>query len=74
MYEMNYWQSIYIIYKGYHITITDIDANNKNENMIFITSDVSNYNNRPLVTNNNNNDKDNKSNNNMIHKRRSRKE
>ena len=75
MYEMDYWQSIYIIYKGYNIIITGIDASNKKKKkiMIFITSNVSSYSNSPLVTDNNNSDKHNKSNYNKIHKRRSRK-
>ena len=57
MQEIDYQQSIYIVYKGNNITITDIDANNKNEIIIFITSDVSGYSDNPLVTNNNSNNK-----------------
>ena len=61
---MDYWQSIYIIYKGYDNATTNINANNKNEIMIFITSDISSYSDSPLITNNNNNnDNYNKNNN-----------
>ena len=52
---MVYWQSIYNIYKGNSITITDIEANNKkNEIIIILTSDVSSCSKSPMVTNNNN--------------------
>ena len=37
MHEMDYWQSIYIIYKEHKITTTDIDANDKNKIMMFST-------------------------------------
>ena len=46
--------TIYI--KGNSITITDIEINNKNEIMIFMASDISSYNDSPIITNNNNND------------------
>ena len=52
---------------------TNINTDNKNEIMIFITSDVNSYSDSPIVTNNSNNDKHNKSNYNKNHKRRSRK-
>ena len=53
---MVYWQSIYIRYQGYNSTITDVEANNKNEIMIIMTSNASRCSKCPLVTNNNNND------------------
>ena len=56
MQEMVYWQPIYNIYKENSITITDIEANNKNEIMIIMTRDVSSCSKSPIVTNNNNND------------------
>ena len=56
MQEMVYQQSIHNIYKGNSITITGIEANNKNEIMIIMTSDVSSCSNSPMITNNNNND------------------
>ena len=63
---MIYWQSIYKIYKGNDITITDIDTINENKIMKILTSSISNYNDSALMTNNNNDnhgnhDKNNKS-------------
>ena len=54
MQEIVYWQSTYKIHKGKGIT--DIGANNKNETMIIMTSDVSSYSKSPIVINNINND------------------
>ena len=56
MQEMVCWWSIYIIHEGYNITITDFDANDKNEIMIIMINDVSRCSNCPIITNNNNND------------------
>ena len=60
MHEMDYWQSIYIKYKGHNITTTNINIINKNEIMKILTCNTGNYQDSALMTSNNNNHKHNK--------------
>ena len=52
MYEINWWQSIYIKYKEHNITNTNVNTINKNKIIIILTNNTGNCSNSQLTTNN----------------------